>query len=48
MFSPISITEARAALLAACADGYISFADAAPIADYIAELEASQLGYIHF
>lgn len=38
----------RAALLAAYADGYITFADAAPIADFIAELDAADPDYISF
>lgn len=44
----MSIETIRTALLDAYAAGYISFDDAAPIADFIAELDAAQPDYISF
>lgn len=44
----MEIETMRAALLDAYNSGYLSFDEAAPIADYIAELDASSEGYISF
>lgn len=42
------IETMRQALLDAHASGYISFDEASPIAEYIADLDASSEGYIFF
>lgn len=44
----MDIETMRAALLDAYNSGYLSFDEAAPIAEYIAETEALEPGYINF